>query len=308
MFITRGRTVGFIQLGPKTLGEAVIEALAEPGRRLVYYAPDGSQFYLEASAVTAACVAVTPQEVVRGEECLELLARRSGDQQGVIEVVELSEQQIALDVSSRPDSVIPGGLEKVRSVFAKHRQEEARTETAQRTAPSGEARVPETAGPATGEETETTPVAEPAPGPSGPPAGAAAGAGTEAVELSPAGAGEAWRDILRVRGLRLSGTFNVLAVAALAVMGREVDVRTGSKSCIDVLDDVLSLRRRLTMRCRGEGGEVYIYVDPGAGRIEAYYMEAGRAFLGAEALRRASRLRATEVKVYIDAGQGSQGG
>jgi hypothetical protein len=111
-----------------------------------------------------------------------------------------------------------------------------------------------------------------------------------------------------VRGLKLSNTFNVLAVAALAVMGKEVDVRTGSKSCIDVLDDVLSLRRRLTMRCRGEGGEVYIYVDPGAGRIEAYYLEDGRAFLGAEALRRASRLQATEVRVYIDAGQGSQGG
>lgn len=302
MFMTRGRTVGFIQLGPKTLGEAVIEALAEPGRRLVYYAPDGSRFYLEASTTTAACIADTPQEVVRGEECIELLARRSGDQQGVIEVIELNEQQIALDVSSRPDSVIPGGLEKVRSVFAKHRQEGAKTETAQRTALSGEDRVPETAEPAAGEETGATLAAEPAPGPSEPPAGAA-GAGAEAVELSPAGAGEAWRDILRARGLRLSGTFNVLAVAALAVMGREVEVRTGSKSCIDVLDDVLSLRRRLTMRCRGEGGEVYVYADPGAGRIEAYYMEPGRAFLGAEALRRASRLRATEVKVYIDAGR-----
>ncbi|KSW12444.1 hypothetical protein CF15_06890 [Pyrodictium occultum] len=281
MFVSRGRTRGFIQLGPSTLREAIAEALGglgKEGLRLVYYTPEGLQVYLEASPSLLACIAAAPGgAVAAGEECLELLARRADDRRGVVEIIELTEHQVAVDAEERPEAVVPGGLERLRAVLA------------------GVGRGEGAGGP------------QPAPGeaaarPAEQEAGPAAGPG-EAVEAAGEEDLEELMEMLRVRGLRLSDTFNVLALAALSSRGRAVEVRAGDKPCMDIVDDALALHTRVAVVCRGGGGTLYVYADPGAGRLEAYYMDdGGGALLGAEALRRAGRLVPREVRVYVEAG------
>ncbi len=123
MFISRGRSLKIKSTRDLPVAEALREALDIGDARVSLYAADGSRIYVEVSSEgRAGCVAETPKGVVEGPECLHLFWE-AGEKGGVVEVIQLTPEQTKLDLDSRPDSLLPRGVEDLAPARPRQQQE-----------------------------------------------------------------------------------------------------------------------------------------------------------------------------------------
>ena len=123
MFISRGRSLKIKSTSDLPVAEALREALDIGDARVSLYAADGSRIHVEVSSEgRAGCVAETPKGVVEGPECLHLFWK-AGEKGGVVEVIQLTPEQTRLDLDSRPDSLLPRGVEDLAPTRPRQQQE-----------------------------------------------------------------------------------------------------------------------------------------------------------------------------------------
>ena len=297
MYVSRGHTVKLTDASRLPLDEAIRELLRMGDARLVYYAPDGSVYELEVSSRgRAGCVAQLPGgRVLYGTECLQSLAKHLHSRQGVIELVELDAQRVRTDFITLPQSLLPMGVEEVRRLIGEAQPARQQPQAAAPAAPSPQPRqAAATAAPAAAAPpaAQAAAPAQPAPVPA-PPAPGVAGAPTVSEQL------RAYLSSFERRGLRPSDSFNILAAAAVAVSGREVEAQGTARPCLDIVSDLLVLRGRAVVDCRGDGARIVVLLDTARGRVEALLQRGDREATGLPALEEAARLRPDAVKVFL---------
>jgi len=292
MYVSRGHTVKLTDASRLPLGEAIRELLRMGDARLVFYAPDGSVYELEVSSRgRAGCVAQLPGgRVLYGTECLQSLAKHLRSQQGVIELIELDAQRVRTDFITLPQSLLPMGVEEVRRLVGGGQAAPQPQQPAPRPQPApAERGAAAAAAPAAAPQPPAAaqPVQLPAPAPG------VAGAPTVSQQL------RAYLDSFERRGLRPRDSFNILAAAAVAVSGREVEAQGTARPCLDIVSDILVLRGRAVVDCRGDGARVVVLLDTARGRVEALLQRGDREATGLSALEEAARIRPDAVKVFL---------
>jgi len=276
LFVTRGYTLRLVDASRLPLRNAIVETIKLGYARLVYYAPHGFTFYLEVSRDgKAGCIAVRSRGMpLYGQQCLQELAKFLDAKQGTIEIIKLSDDRVRIDFQAAPSSIIPGGVAAVAQLVGLHSQQTgppaAQATQTRQVRPMGPARVQQPATPQLRLATMHSP------------------------------ASSMYAAIVRRRGFEIGDIFNILAASAIALRGQEIGVRTAGRTCIDILDELLTVNARLYMMCRGEHGELHVYSDPSPRRIELLLISGEETLVGERALEGAARLQAEEVRVYVE--------
>ncbi len=293
MYVSRGHTVKLTDASRLPLDEAIRELLRMGDARLVYYAPDGSVYELEVSSRgRAGCVAQLPGgRVLYGTECLQSLAKHLHTRQGVIELVELDAQRVRTDFITLPQSLLPMGVEEVRRLIGEAQPARQQPQQPRAAAPAAQA-APAPAAPAAATAQPAAAPAQLAAVPAAPAPGVA-GAPTVSEQL------RGYLNSFERRGLRPGDSFNLLAAAAVAVSGREVEAQGAARPCLDIVSDLLVLRGRAVVDCRGDGARIVVLLDTARGRVEALLQRGDREATGLPALEEAARLRPDAVKVFL---------
>ncbi len=287
MFISRGRTVAIHDASRTPLTRLMVSPGVRHGR-LVYRAPDGSILELEyLDGKPVACLLTTPHGAeIRGDACVHRLLGLLGERRGLIEVIELTPEQVRVDLDYMPSARLS---QRAATTLLERLQapRPARPAAPVRAAPArAPPRQPTPRAPERVQPTQPPPPRPPTPRPPV----EARHVEEEAVRIE---------SMLGSSGIRVSDFFDFNMAAYLVLRGSEVPVTGEAGTCLEIVAKILPPSVPTYLYCSDDNSTLRLLVDPERRSLYAMLERQGRLFFGVKALRESETVKPVRARLYI---------